>query len=216
MSSLASTSRWTLDYAVPESAKPKVRDPPGYTQALSVKASEKKATSLIKPADLSALRQQKAWELALAPAKNVPMQAFMMYMSGGGIQIFSIMSVWFLLKQAVGGMFSVDKAFAPFEAASKAKQPASNDPPQSFMQQKIVYVLCQFALLCVGLWKTNSMGLLPTSREDWAPFYGAFSSSSAAADVAAAAAAATFAPFVPAPDPIGVGFEASSGVGVPA
>jgi hypothetical protein len=33
-------------------------------------------------------------ELATAPAKQVPMQAFMMYMSGSGIQIFSIMSVW--------------------------------------------------------------------------------------------------------------------------
>lgn len=35
--------------------------------------------------------------------------AFMMYMTGGGIQIFSVMSVWFLLKQAVQGLFSVDK-----------------------------------------------------------------------------------------------------------
>ena len=99
----------------------------------------------------------------------------MMYMSGGGIQIFSIMSVWFLLKQAVSGMMGVDKgastaltlparpsrssstaadspshscaAFAPYEAASKPKPGAPKTEPQSFLEQKIVYVICQFGLL---------------------------------------------------------------------
>lgn len=33
----------------------------------------------------------------------------MMYMTGGGLQIFSVMSVWFLLKQAVSGIFAVEK-----------------------------------------------------------------------------------------------------------
>lgn len=33
----------------------------------------------------------------------------MMYMTGGGIQIFSVMSVYFLLKQAVSGILSVEK-----------------------------------------------------------------------------------------------------------
>ena len=143
------------------------------------------SSSVIKPTNLDSLRQQKAWELAMAPAKNVPMQgerrsgrivgakreslyadvgspssstptrsthrrhspsfahhstdrhlpspdarlglplalpsnmplsspfldqpAFMMYMTGGGVQIFSVMSVWFLLKSAVSGMGSVSK-----------------------------------------------------------------------------------------------------------
>lgn len=181
----------------------------------------------------------------------------MMYMSGGGIQIFSIMSVWFLLKQAVGGMFSVDKGPSlslpdlqnrdlqdlrlqrshlsrPLPRPSSRRQTNRHNHSCSrrsstfSASSRSSYALSPLptsarnidhlrnTAQCVGLWKTNSMGLLPTSREDWAPFYGAFSSSSAAADVAAAAAAATFAPFVPAPDPIGVGFEAFSGVGVPA
>jgi hypothetical protein len=46
-------------------------------------ASAKNPTPLIKPADLTSLRQQKAWELALAPAKNVPMQgAFPTHLKG--------------------------------------------------------------------------------------------------------------------------------------
>ncbi|GAA5837296.1 hypothetical protein JCM11251_004957 [Rhodosporidiobolus azoricus] len=171
MSSSASTSKWTLDYASgPPWKTADIRDPPGFVPVLSVKAAAKNATVKSKPANLDALRQQKAWELAMAPAKNVPMQAFMMYMSGGGIQIFSVMSVWFLLKQAVGGIFGVEKAFAHFTAASKAKAPASTAPSASFFQQKAVYVLCQLALLGVALWKINSMGLLPKSEADFAPY----------------------------------------------
>jgi hypothetical protein len=37
------------------------------------------------------LKIKKAWDLALAPAKSIPMNGFMMYMSGNSIQIFSIM-----------------------------------------------------------------------------------------------------------------------------
>lgn len=39
--------------------------------------------------------------------------AFMMYMTGGGIQIFSVMSVVFLLKGAIQGMFSVEQGKPP-------------------------------------------------------------------------------------------------------
>lgn len=90
----------------------KVIAPPGYTPATqSTKSNQvKPAPSRTRPpVDLDELRQQKAWELATAPAKQVPMQAFMMYMSGSGIQIFSIMSVWFLLKQAVAGAMGVQQ-----------------------------------------------------------------------------------------------------------
>ncbi|BGO94353.1 hypothetical protein NBRC10512_002801 [Rhodotorula toruloides] len=167
--------RWTLDYTATLTSKTvKVADPPGFAPALAVKPSTKNATSLIKPSpvDLDALRQQKAWELAFAPAKNVPMQAFMMYMTGGGIQIFSIMSVWFLFKQAFGGMMGVQQVFAPFDAAVKAKAAHSKADPPSFLFQKVVYVLCQFALVAVGLWKCRSMGILPDSAADWAPLLG--------------------------------------------
>ncbi|GAA5869099.1 hypothetical protein JCM1840_000468 [Sporobolomyces johnsonii] len=170
MAPQASTNKWTLDYSNPP-PKPSVRDPPGFVPALSVKGSAKNATAQIHPANLDSLRRQKAWEVALAPAKSVPMQAFMMYMTGGGIQIFSVMSVWFLLKQAISGILSVETVFAPFTAASKSKSPAEPAAQaQSFIQQKAVFVLCQIGLLCVGLWKCNSMGLLPTHESDWIAF----------------------------------------------
>lgn len=65
----------------PCSSKPtatSVRDPPGYQPALAVSKTRNSSTALSKStasqAELDSLRRQKAWELALAPAKNVPMQ----------------------------------------------------------------------------------------------------------------------------------------------
>ncbi|ORY84669.1 hypothetical protein BCR35DRAFT_264859, partial [Leucosporidium creatinivorum] len=145
-------------------------------------SAKQDATALIKPANLDSLRQQKAWELALAPAKNVPMQAFMMYMTGGGVQIFSVMSVWFLLKQALSGLVrSFPLSFFPFPFADPLASPSLRAlhhdlrhplflPARSLTQQKLVFAACQLALLAVGLWKCNSMGLLPTHQSDWLAF----------------------------------------------
>jgi hypothetical protein len=92
-----------------------VRDPPGFVPALSVKvsrslsdllcalltipgpsqASLKNATALIKPANLDALRQQKAWELALAPAKNVPMQGMSAHFGVESCEILTISATLF-------------------------------------------------------------------------------------------------------------------------
>lgn len=66
--------------------------------------------------------------------------AFMMYMTGGGVQIFSVMSVWFLLKQALSGLFGVSKGelflllsvfLLPFTTNPTPPQPSnpSHPPP---------------------------------------------------------------------------------------
>ena len=44
-----------------------------------------------------ALKEKRAWDLAISPAKALPLQAFMLYMSGGGVQIFSMGIVLMLL-----------------------------------------------------------------------------------------------------------------------
>ena len=40
---------------------------------------------------------KRAWDFAISPVKSLPMQAFMLYMSGGGVQIFSMGIVAMLL-----------------------------------------------------------------------------------------------------------------------
>jgi ER membrane protein complex subunit 4 len=129
------------------------------------------------------LREMRAWELAIAPAKSLPMQAFMLYMSGGGVQIFSIGIVFMLLLTPFKNIAAMNTgvllffsvfflvlmtfgiAFAPFSP--------SDSKPNSFTTlplQKIAYLACNLLTLAVGLWKCRSMGLLPTGTGDWVEF----------------------------------------------
>lgn len=52
---------------------------------------------------------QKAWEMATATAKSLPMNAFMLYMSGSGVQIFSIMMTAMQLWNGFQGLVNTDK-----------------------------------------------------------------------------------------------------------
>ena len=54
---------------------------------------------------MDTLKLKKCWEIALGPAKQLPMQGIMAYMSGSSLQIFSIMMV-FMLYVSVGPGFA--------------------------------------------------------------------------------------------------------------
>lgn len=101
---------------------------------------------------MDTLKLKKAWEVALAPVKSLPMTAIMMYMSGNTLQIFSIMMVWMAFKNPVMGVLSTNQAFARFESDTNRSQ---------MLPIKLVYVGMQLLALAVGIWKVNSMGLLP-------------------------------------------------------
>jgi ER membrane protein complex subunit 4 len=132
-----------------------------------------------KPLETDALKLKKAWEVALAPSKNIPMNAVMMYMSGNSLQIFSIMMVFMLFKGPIQGLIGTNAQFVKFETESNKAQ---------LWGCKGVYVLVQLALLGLGVWKVNAMGLLPyvfffcqvwtvltmnrTTRSDWLAWEG--------------------------------------------
>lgn len=76
----------------------------------------------------------------------------MMYMSGNSLQIFSIMMVFMLFKGPIQGLIATNAQFVKFETESNRAK---------IWGCKAVYVLMQFALLGMGVWKVNAMGLLP-------------------------------------------------------
>ncbi|KAG8425251.1 hypothetical protein J3458_001975 [Metarhizium acridum] len=82
----------------------------------------------------------------------------MMYMSGNSLQIFSIMMVFMAFKNPIAGLMATNQAFERFNTEKNAAQ---------ILQTKLVYVAMQLVALGVGIWKVNSMGLLPTTRSDW-------------------------------------------------
>ena len=138
----------------------KIPDPPGYTRALTGKQKSAQAPARKSPTqeETETLKLKKSWEIALGPAKQLPMQAIMAYMSGNSLQIFSIMMVFMLFKNPLQGIMQTNAIFSKFETDSlKSKM----------LGVKVVYVLMQCSLLALGVYKVHSMGLLPTTRSDW-------------------------------------------------
>lgn len=88
----------------------------------------------------------------MAPVKQLPMTAFMMYMSGNGLQIFSIMMVFMAFKNPIMGLIATNTAFERFES------PGTKD---QLLMVKGAYVAMQLLALGLGVWKLNGMGLLP-------------------------------------------------------
>ncbi|KIX02366.1 uncharacterized protein Z518_08307 [Rhinocladiella mackenziei CBS 650.93] len=157
--------KWVVDLNNGFPSKPKnvgaVPDPPGFAASKSVSGKQKAQGSGRKaptPEETETLKLKKAWEVALAPAKQLPMQAIMGYMSGNSLQIFSIMMVFMLFKNPIQAISQTNMAFSKFESAGNRSQ---------ILGVKAVYVLMQCLLLGLGIYKVNSMGLLPTTRSDW-------------------------------------------------
>ena len=61
-------------------------------------------------------------------------------------------------KNPIQGMMQTNTVFSKFEGAGTSGQ---------IWGIKAVYILMQFLLLGLGVYKINSMGLLPTTRSDW-------------------------------------------------
>ena len=78
-----------------------------------------------------ALKKRRAWDFAISPLKSLPMQAFMLYMSGGGVQIFSMGIVAMLL-------------LSPFKNLSAMNTGASPPPPPFVMLHNFIHLYVPF------------------------------------------------------------------------
>ncbi|KIJ33552.1 hypothetical protein M422DRAFT_213446 [Sphaerobolus stellatus SS14] len=153
----------TLDYAsLKDNRWKSIPPPPGFTHTQS-HASSRSPKEIA--ASYAALKQKRAWDLAISPAKSLPMQAFMLYMSGGGVQIFSMGIVVMLLFSPFKAIAAINTTFASFAAKD-----ANAHSFITLLPQKIIYILCSLLQVGLGLWKCKNMGLLPTGTADWLAF----------------------------------------------
>lgn len=134
-------------------------DPPGFTSPTAVQQTSKssktgKPTTRTKPSpeEMETLKLKKAWEVAIAPAKQLPMNAIGMYMSGNSLQMFSIMMVFMLFKAPIQALLNINQTFARFETEGKR---------QELLMVKAAFIGCNLLALALGTWKVNQMGLLP-------------------------------------------------------
>ncbi|PNY26625.1 ER membrane protein complex subunit 4 [Tolypocladium capitatum] len=162
-SSTASVPVWVAQLESPPPARNRLSgasDPLGFSGSPSAKKKDGKPQPRKAPTtdEMETLKLKKAWEVALAPVKSLPMTVIMMYMSGNSLQIFSIMMVFMAFKNPLVGLMNTNLAFERFQTEGNSSK---------FLQTKLVYVAMQLVALAVGIWKVNAMGLLPTTRSDW-------------------------------------------------
>merc|ERR1712021_210179 len=79
---------------------------------------------------------KKAKELSRSPGKNFMMTAFMLWMSGNGVHIFSIMITFYAIYNPIKSAFTVNTAFVRFEDPKMSVADKT-----SFFGYKVMFVL---------------------------------------------------------------------------
>ncbi|KAI9497061.1 hypothetical protein BDB00DRAFT_868899 [Zychaea mexicana] len=158
---------WSIDYASinPIKKKSNIANPVGFEQgALSNAKAGSKSTRQSTAQEThndTALKIRRAWDVAWSPAKSIPMNAFMLYMTGNGVQIFSVMITAMLFFQPAKAIMSLQQNFARFESKETATE---------LIVPKLVFLGLHILTMLLGVYKVNAMGLLPTTTSDWLAF----------------------------------------------
>ncbi|KAK7910469.1 hypothetical protein WMY93_015153 [Mugilogobius chulae] len=104
------------------------------------------------------LVEKRCWDVALGPLKQIPMNLFIMYMSGNTISIFPIMMVCMMAWRPIQALMSMSATFKLLESSS-----------QQWLQG-LVYLVGNLLASALAIYKCQSMGLLPTHSSDWLAF----------------------------------------------
>uniref|UniRef100_A0A7N0R8I9 ER membrane protein complex subunit 4 n=1 Tax=Kalanchoe fedtschenkoi TaxID=63787 RepID=A0A7N0R8I9_KALFE len=148
--------RWAVEFT-DNSTAPSTReitDPLGFTR--SSQEQDDSAVSRQKKDAESNWKSQKAWEIAQAPVKNLLMMGFMMWMAGNTVHLFSIGITFSALWQPLSALQGVGKVFEPYK-----------DNKVDLLGPKLLFIALNLAAMGMGVWKLNTLGLLPTHPSDW-------------------------------------------------
>lgn len=126
-------------------------DPLGYRIAAGENEETKKREKNLKEMKLA-----KAWEMSNRPFQSLISTVLMLYMSGSGLNIFSIIIVSMAMWTPIKATLTVNSTFAPYESEGI-----------SLLMPKLKYLGVYFIALLAGLYKFSDMGLIPTNAEDW-------------------------------------------------
>ncbi|KAH9261578.1 hypothetical protein BASA81_000234 [Batrachochytrium salamandrivorans] len=113
-------------------------------------------TFKINEQQLLALKNKRAMDMGIAPGKSLFMTAFMMWMAGAGVHIFSIMIVGMGVITPIKAITQTQTYFIPAQGEGV-----------DLTIPKLAYVGLNFMGLFIALYKCSTMGLLPLSSTDW-------------------------------------------------
>ena len=106
---------------------------------------------------LAAKKKTKAMAIATKPGQQIIMNAFMLYMSGKTLNIFSISVCSMAILSPLTGLLTVNKSFSSF----------AGDSDVDLQLPKLIFAALNAVWLIIGLYKMSSMRLLPTTSADW-------------------------------------------------
>ena len=104
-------------------------------------------------------KQQQVMGLAFSPGKGIFSTAFMLWMSGSSIQIFSLLTLGMALVNPIKAMSSVGTTFAKFKSDGV-----------DIMIPQLIFLSLNLLALGVAVYKCSSMGLLPVTSADWTEY----------------------------------------------
>ncbi|ORX58827.1 DUF1077-domain-containing protein [Hesseltinella vesiculosa] len=155
-------STWSIDYSSIDTGK-KIAIPTGFdATALQQRHNSKSTSSPAQDRKDTEMKIKRAWDVAMGPAKSIPMNAFMIYMSGSSLQIFSVMITAMLFINPVKAMMTTQQTFERFETKG------SNNG--ELLRAKLAFIGLHIVTIGLGIYKVNTMGLLPTTTSDWLAF----------------------------------------------
>ncbi|GAM27545.1 hypothetical protein SAMD00019534_107210 [Acytostelium subglobosum LB1] len=112
------------------------------------------ASSKLPPNEV--LMSKKGWEIAKSPIKGIFMNAFILWMIGSAISIFTMPPVIYMVIGPIKAILQTNAVFSRFEVLKR-----------EVLLMKLTYIAIQLGLLSVALYKCSSMGLLPITQSDW-------------------------------------------------
>ena len=110
-------------------------------------------------AELDELKSKKIWELAIGPAKSIPMNAFMSYMTGNSLQIIPVTMTMMLLWNPIKSIFNdLNPTFLKLK---------TDDNLLLILFAKLGFIFFQLINMSIGVYKLYTMGLIPHLEADW-------------------------------------------------
>jgi ER membrane protein complex subunit 4 len=102
-------------------------------------------------------KKRNTMAIAYSPGKSLLTTAFMLWMSGTTIQIFSMMTTGMALINPIKAIMSMDQIFSKFDGID-------------LKLAKLIYVSLQLLAVGIALYNCQRMGLLPITSADWLSF----------------------------------------------
>ncbi|ABN65055.2 predicted protein [Scheffersomyces stipitis CBS 6054] len=146
--------------ATPKSTKKPLVLPPGFGQdGKSASGKTKKVSFKNGDEQMEELKVKKAWELATGPAKSIPMNAIMSYMTGNSLQIIPMTMTLMLLWNPLKAIFT--------ETNDTFKGLITKKNSSNILLAKLGFVFFQLLNMSIGIYKLYTMGLIPNTEADW-------------------------------------------------